>query len=395
MGTSVFAGIFSGGLIYFSSSLIASLCVYLWARPGKWELVGTACGALLFLRLFGLGGPLYARVMLVLCYWAIITFLVSFVVPFFQKNARRRTRLIEAMLLVPGATIGTLPLMFLASLMTPLTLDHYLYAFDGSFGLQPAFVISKWVFGHPWLRYPAEICYVNLPVGLALLYLLVKKHNEVVARQALRCFVLIGLFGWLGYLLFPGVGTVVTFGNHFPTSPPSVTFVPLLQPVSPFPPRNCIPSLHTSWALALFWFSQPLNRLWRIAAGMFAGLVLLFTITGGGHYLTDLVASLPFAVAIYALSLHRESPNPRLARQAAVIGGLVYMAWLLLIRFGTPLYEHHGELSWLVALATIGWTVWYRRHLDRSAGFSPSGACYSATPKISMEVTGSLEALKD
>jgi membrane-associated phospholipid phosphatase len=62
-------------------------------------------------------------------------------------------------------------------------------------------------------------------------------------------------------------------------------------------PRNAVPSLHSAWAL-LIWWSLRYSKNWmRGLATVFLALTLLATLGLGEHYPIDLVVALPFAVA--------------------------------------------------------------------------------------------------
>ena len=61
-------------------------------------------------------------------------------------------------------------------------------------------------------------------------------------------------------------------------------------------PRNCFPSLHLAWTLELVLYSQ--SHLRRIAI-VYLVLIAASTIGIGEHYMVDLVAAVPYAIAIY------------------------------------------------------------------------------------------------
>ena len=80
-----------------------------------------------------------------------------------------------------------------------------------------------------------------------------------------------GVLGSLLYLLCPAVGPVWA--------------------QTPGAPRNCMPSMHLTWALLLFCYSP---RWLRPFAAIFALLTALATLGLGEHYVLALVAALPF-----------------------------------------------------------------------------------------------------
>jgi PAP2 superfamily len=76
--------------------------------------------------------------------------------------------------------------------------------------------------------------------------------------------------------------------RSFPNYPP-----PSLPLESMRLARNAIPSLHSAWAL-LIWWSTRYCRAWtRLVATVFLALTPLATLGLGEHYLIDLVVALP------------------------------------------------------------------------------------------------------
>lgn len=78
--------------------------------------------------------------------------------------------------------------------------------------------------------------------------------------------------------------------------------IPAVGPVhvgDPTAPRNCMPSMHCTWAL-LIWQSQ---RGWmRYLAGAFALATAAATLATGEHYTPDLIAALPWTWALSQLA---------------------------------------------------------------------------------------------
>jgi hypothetical protein len=94
-------------------------------------------------------------------------------------------------------------------------------------------------------------------------------------------------------------------------------------------------------------------------------LTVVATLGGGQHYLVDLVASLPFALAVQAAASH--ALPCRLARFTALITGLAFTtAWLLLVRFGVALALKSPVIPWIFILITTSITIWLESRMSES-----------------------------
>jgi membrane-associated phospholipid phosphatase len=104
----------------------------------------------------------------------------------------------------------------------------------------------------------------------------------------LRRTVLIGgLACFVFYYAFPAVGPI--WFNWSATSQlPSV-------------PRNCFPSMHFAWALMLAWNMR--NRWLRLGFSYYAALIAISTLVLRQHYVIDLIAAVPYAIAVQWVAL--------------------------------------------------------------------------------------------
>lgn len=148
-------------------------------------------------------------------------------------------------------------------------------------------------------------------------------------------------------------------------------------PVSSDIPRNAIPSLHMAWAMLLYWNTKGLSRGWRMFLAIYAGMTAISTLGTGEHYFVDLVAGVPFALAVQAVV----SPDRRVewARRgvAAGAGLALTMAWLLLVRFGVRWMLVSPVLPWsLVALSGVA--VWRLKSWFEGAQPAPLAKARSA-----------------
>jgi hypothetical protein len=235
-----------------------------------------------------------------------------------------------ATLFLPIWSIGSTLFLGISALLTPATLDHYLYLADGSFGFQPAFAGARLLLANGWLWKACEISYFNLPLGLTLIYLLSLRRDRARAREFLCFAVLVAAAGFVIYLIFPAVGPAAMFKSGFPSGTPHVSPGRTVVGITA---RNCIPSLHTAWIIVLLWGTAAAPRWMRPGLWIFSACNLLYALSAGGHYLVDLIVAVPFTLAVHH-AMRREW------RSAAFVGNALLVAlWLTTLRYGIPALE--------------------------------------------------------
>ncbi len=157
--------------------------------------------------------------------------------------------------------------------MTPRTIDASLSAIDSAFRCH-AHQFMTWAGVHPLARVLLLLVYNWLPLVAVVVMVYTKQRK----RYLLALFIA-ALLAVPCYLLFPAVGPA-----HLSDA---------------LAPRNCLPSLHFTWALLAFWYC-PKSWKWPMA-----GFVLLTgaaTITTGEHYFIDLVAAAPLVYVTIRLA---------------------------------------------------------------------------------------------
>ncbi|MGH9498902.1 MAG: phosphatase PAP2 family protein [Terriglobales bacterium] len=270
-------------------------------------------------------------------------------------------------MLAPGVAIVLFVLsaqraLSLANVLYPKTFDLYLYVFDGSLGFQPSFLAGRAMATSSLLRMACLLTYISLPFVMALVYALrLPKGTERPSWDIITLFLLAGLGGWALYNIVPATGPVYVFTDSFPWRSLPYRSLPRLflelVPVNSDIPRNAIPSLHMAWVMLLYWNTKGLSRGLRIFVAAYAVMTAVSTLGTGEHYFVDLVAGVPFALAVQAIV----SPDgkARVSRRAltAGTGFALTMAWLLLVRFGAHGMLVSPILPWsLVATSTVA--VW-------------------------------------
>jgi len=224
----------------------------------------------------------------------------------------------------------------------PRVFDLFLYRFDGLLGGQLSFVAGRWFAASSFLANVCFLVYAALPLAEVLIFLLYVRGQRMPANP-LALFVVTGIAGFIFYQICPATGPVHVFGAKFPNAPPSAA--PLQTILLDNLPRNAIPSLHSAWALLIWWCTLYCKPWTRWLATAFLAFTLLATLGLGEHYLIDLLVALPFAVASMAACMGQ--------RRKALAAGALVLAWLVYLRFGLPLAGLSPLGAWMAALATI------------------------------------------
>ena len=156
---------------------------------------------------------------------------------------------------------------------TPHVYDALLLKAD--FGIGD--VLRSWTSTHSPFAALTDLCYQALPLVAALAIAASSGRDRA---RLLWSLCLAALLAVPCYFLFPAVGPA--------------------HVVQPGAARNCMPSLHFTWA-ALLWVNTRPKRL-RGLFLVFVGITAFTTLATGEHYVLDLVAALPFTCLVQWLS---------------------------------------------------------------------------------------------
>ncbi len=237
-------------------------------------------------------------------------------------------------------------------------LDLYLYSFDASLHVQPAFLVGqafeKWI----WLNRIGLFFYIGLFIPLGSVYAGQLLRNRRRALEALTAFVIAAPLGILFYRLFPAIGPLHAFPKNYPWRPLTFSQASNLVP-KPFSAdglKNAMPSLHMTWVLLACWFSRGLSWWDRALAILFAGFTVLATLGTGEHYAIDLVVAFPFALSIQYLCSFSLSWKDEQRLRACFYGLLLTLAWLVMLRYEAPVFWINPFLPWTACILTVGFS---------------------------------------
>ncbi|MDX3227971.1 phosphatase PAP2 family protein [Streptomyces sp. ME19-01-6] len=253
------------------------------------------------------------------------------------------------LLLVTGRKIGDTWLL-ITSKTRPAVLDPYLAAADHALG-NPSWLAGRILRAtDPIGTHLLDLVYAELAVA-AIVVALYQLRNVAAERRfprhhLVRSFLVIGLLGPAIYMIFPVVGPIFAYGpgtsgtggvhwaiaNLWPNTPPPIT-TPHPVTYDDITPRNCMPSLHTAWATAIFIHSRKGPRILRFAGTFWLIATLSATLGFGYHYGVDLIAGVVFALTIEAAlrSLDRGWDRSRI--QLVAYGTAVFAALLVSYRY--------------------------------------------------------------
>ncbi|MGW7261042.1 phosphatase PAP2 family protein [Streptomyces sp. NPDC054834] len=277
--------------------------------------------------------------------WVILGYAVIAVT---RRTGQERILLLKgvglALLLVAGRKTGDTWLL-ITSKTRPAVLDQYVATADHALG-NPSWVVGRLVRDTgPIGAHLLDYVYTQLPVA-AVVVALYQLRNVAAERRfprhhLVRTFLAIGLLGPAIYMVFPVVGPVFAYGadgghwataDLWPNTPPPFNS-PHPMSFDEVTPRNCMPSLHTAWATAIFIHSRRGPRVLRFAGAFWLVATLGATLGFGLHYGADLVAGAVFTLTIEAALRSHERGWDRAGIQLVAHGTAVFAALLVSYRY--------------------------------------------------------------
>ena len=229
----------------------------------------------------------------------------------------------------------------ITAITRPRVFDEYALLADHALA-QPSWLFGRLVHAAgPVLIAALDWVYVELPIAAMVVAVYQLRNVRTVGwprHFLVPTFLLLGLIGPVIYVLFPLVGPDFAFGgagrgfqvgDYWPHSLPPIDLSPKAVVFDDQTPRNCMPSMHTAWALAVFIHSRPGPRWLRMGGTVWLVCTVAATLGFGYHYGVDLVAGAVLCLTVEAAL--REPLRGRIwSRTALVAFGTAFLALLLL-----------------------------------------------------------------
>ena len=313
----------------------------------------------------------------------------------------------ERMLLLKGVGLGLLLVagrktgetwLLITSKTRPMVLDQYVATADHALG-NPSWVVGRIVEATaPVGTSILDWVYAQLAVGAVAVaaYQLrnVASERRFPRHHLVRTFLVIGLLGPAFYMIFPVVGPIFAYGadggqwavaNLWPDTPPPLS-TPEWMPHDGITPRNCMPSLHTAWAVVIFIHSRQGPRLLRLLGTLWLITTLGATLGFGYHYGVDIVAGVVFAVTVEAAMRALVYGWDRRQIAFAAYGTAVFTAFLVAYRW---LPTQMADLPWLfgplLLLGTGSTVLFYMRVTKGQVLHEPADARSAQAGRTSPE----------
>ncbi|MFE3226775.1 DUF5933 domain-containing protein [Nocardia sp. NPDC059228] len=264
----------------------------------------------------------------------------------------------------------------------PRVLDEHIVLVDHALG-DPSWLMGQLL---DWLGPIASAVlhwvYIELPVGAMIVTIwqlrTVATTGDWPKHYLVRTFLVLGLIGPVFYVVFPVVGPMFAFGadghvfslgSYWPNVVPPVDLSPGSIAFDHYTPRNCMPSLHTAWALSIFIHSRrdPFTGasapVWLRWGGTFWLVATLSATLGFGyHYGADLVAGAVLCLTIESTLRAPERGWDRTRVQLVSAGAALFAGLLLSYRYLSTGFAEHPVPAGIVVLGlSAGYvTAFYR-----------------------------------
>jgi hypothetical protein len=234
---------------------------------------------------------------------------------------------------------------------------------DESFPVH-AFHVGQWLERWPVMKSPAHFAYDGIFVFVPALVALRLRLRQVPATDFLVVVIVTSLIGQACYFITPIMGPAYAFGMEFPDVLPPLANIPRVGIAAPPFLRNGLPSIHTAWALVFLWNTRPLGRALRV----FGVFIVLFTVIAtlgfGEHYVIDLVAAVPYSVAMQTLGTR--VPVQLRRSRALVIATMapLLLVWVLAPRWTWAVMRSPSPAWVVLAITTVTVALMTHRWFD-------------------------------
>jgi hypothetical protein len=365
-------------------TLLGTFIIYLWARPSRPSLLASLIVAVglrvaLIRAMGGLGTYWGVRWIS----WGAFLGIASLIVLFVQilRSLGRATngeRKILRETFYGGAVFPACSLLIAYTVPLTIWLRHRTYdalllAFDGSLGVQPSFLFGRLLPSRTVYWGLTTVVYYALPAAVSIVYashLAAERAGKRQAVSILPLFLSLMVAGAVLYAIYPAIGPALAFAKLFPWNPPPLSQITIQPMTVPDFARNCMPSLHLSGALGVWWNSRLWARWGRMLAGLFLCATVFATLALGEHYLIDLVVAVPFMMSLQAASTVAVPLADSRRLRALIIGALLTASWITMLRYGLSLFFVSPVIPWGLILITVSWSFVLEKRLSALASKS-------------------------
>ncbi|MDT5011541.1 MAG: hypothetical protein QOH57_3158 [Mycobacterium sp.] len=230
--------------------------------------------------------------------------------------------------------------LHVVDLLRPTVLDQYVVLADHALG-QPSWMFGRMVdMGGPAVAGVLHAVYGQLALAamiVSIYQLRRARFGEWPRHLLVRSFLVLGLIGPVVYLAFPVIGPAYVFGvdgaglqlgDYWPHVLPPTGFPPGVVPFDDSRARNCMPSMHTAWALAIFLHTRTGPRWLRWGGAFWLVGTVSATLGFGYHYGVDLIAGAVLCLTVES-ALREPVAGKSRVRLMLIAGGAASFAVLL------------------------------------------------------------------
>jgi hypothetical protein len=310
------------------------------------------------------------------------------------RGERRRTALHAialGVLLIMASKVADTWLM-VTIVAGPRVLDQYVQLSDRALG-EPSWLMGRLL--EALGRVPADllhVVYIQLPVAAVVVagwQLRDVTTGPWPRHNLVRTCLTLGLIGPLGYVLFPVVGPAFAYGSlghglqigDWPHHLPALAHAARPMRFDSVTARNCMPSMHAAWALALFIHSRTGSRWLRWAGSFWLVGTVLATLGFGYHYGCDLAAGAVLCMTVESALRDPDRGWDRPRLRMVALGLVAFTGLLLSYRFlpvtmaRYPVPAGVAVLGTLFVVSFVFYATWFA-----PANSRPARWCAAGTP---------------
>jgi hypothetical protein len=245
--------------------------------------------------------------------------------------------------------------------------DPLLHTVDSTLGFHPSFLSAQlFLSSNIFIQTIIRIIYASLAFAWGIAYILRIKKTQVFPTALMTELLTAGIIGMLLYNIIPAYGPKNFFGTYWPWHPNQALLLPLKSIYIGVDPRNCMPSLHTVWALCIWRQMQNCGRKVKFFSTLWLLLLLFSTMALGEHYLIDVVVGIAFATFIRGLCASDIALSTPSRLYAIAVGAALCFMWYILILYKLSFLEFSIYISWSLFLSTIFLARWFEWRLSRA-----------------------------